>query len=493
MKNNEKSDRTKWNCSSTFLLSMIGSAVGLGNIWRYPYILYSNGGGSFLFVYLIAILLVGIPSMLLEYGVGTKYKTCFPKIMKTINPKLEVIGWLVPLTTFLILVYYACVIGWDGIYFILSFFKGWGANTDYFFSQTLLQSTNSVSGLSYFAMPALIAVFIIWLMAWFISHRNINNGIGKLNKVGIPLLFIVMGIIILYSLTLNGASYGLIKLFTPNWNAIWDPIIWIAAISQIYFSLSLGQAEVVTYASYLPESSRLTRNAIIITIANCGFELCVAIGIFSILGFMSTTTGIGINDLVTQGTGLAFIVFPEILNVMGSAAYILGPLFFISIFFAGMTSTMSLLEPIVSGIEEKFDLTRKRIVSYLCIIGFTMTLIFTTGLGNHLLELVDGFLVNVGIVVCAILGAIIFSWFIGTDELLDIINTHSRIKIGKWWGILMKYVLPIVLIYIVSNGIIKIFSDMTYVQIVVDIALIIILITVPIVLTLVSSKNKVKF
>jgi NSS family neurotransmitter:Na+ symporter len=427
--------------------------------------------------------------MLLEYGVGTKYRTSFPKIMKTINPKFEFVGWLVPLTTFLILVYYVCVIGWDGIYFVLSFFKGWGTNPDHFFSQTLLQSTDSVSGLTYFAIPVLIAVLIIWFIIWFISHRNINSGIGRLNKIVIPSLFTLMGIIIIYSLTLNGASYGLIKLFTPNWNEIWNPIIWIAAISQILFSLSLGQGEVVTYASYLHKKSKIPKNVIIITIANCGFELCVAIGIFSILGFMSTRTGIAIDNLISEGTGLAFVVFPEILNVMGSIAYILGPLFFISMFFAGITSTLSLLEPIVSGIEEKFNLSRKKLVTCLCIIGFMMTTIFTTGLGDYLLKTVDGFLTNGGVIFGAILGAIIFSWFIGVDKLLDIINTNSKIKIGKWWGILMKYVSPIILLCIWINGLIKLFITSNYIQIGINIILILILVIIPLTLTLIPLKS----
>lgn len=353
-------NKAQWNSYFSFLFSMIGAAIGLGNIWRYPYVLYSNGRGTFLIVYLISILLVGIPFLLLEYSVGFKFNTSIPQIFKTINSKLEVIGWFIVVLPFLILTYYVSVIAWDGIYFILSFFKGWGTNTDHFFSQTLLQSTNSIKGLTNIVLPCLASVLIVWFIIWFISHRDLNDGIGKVNKIMIPAIFIIMGLIVFYSLTLKGASFGLTTLFNPDWNEIYNPHIWIAAISQIIFSLAIGEGIILTYSSYLPENSKLTDNAITIISINCGFELFAAIGIFSILGFMATTTGVDITQLISEGTGLAFVVFPEILNIMGSTAYIIGPLFFLCIFLAGLTSAIAYLESVIYAVEEKFNFPEKK-------------------------------------------------------------------------------------------------------------------------------------
>jgi NSS family neurotransmitter:Na+ symporter len=158
---------------------MIGAAIGLGNIWRYPYVVYSNGGGSFLFVYVISIFLVGIPFLFLEYSIGAKFNMSVPQMFKSIRSKFEIVGWFIATIPFLVLTYYTCVIGWDVLYFTLSFFKGWGTDTNHFFSKTLLQSTDSLTGLNNFVLPCLIAVLIVWFIVWFISHRNINNGIGK--------------------------------------------------------------------------------------------------------------------------------------------------------------------------------------------------------------------------------------------------------------------------------------------------------------------------
>lgn len=479
-------NKAQWNSYFSFLFSMIGAAIGLGNIWRYPYVLYSNGRGTFLIVYLISILLVGIPFLLLEYSVGFKFNTSIPQIFKTINSKLEVIGWFIVVLPFLILTYYVSVIAWDGIYFILSFFKGWGTNTDHFFSQTLLQSTNSIKGLTNIVLPCLASVLIVWFIIWFISHRDLNDGIGKVNKIMIPAIFIIMGLIVFYSLTLKGASFGLTTLFNPDWNEIYNPHIWIAAISQIIFSLAIGEGIILTYSSYLPENSKLTDNAITIISINCGFELFAAIGIFSILGFMATTTGVDITQLISEGTGLAFVVFPEILNIMGSTAYIIGPLFFLCIFLAGLTSAIAYLESVIYAVEEKFNFPRKKATTYLCLLGATITIIFTTGMGIHILELADKFLNYIGGIFSIILELIIFSWFFGSDKLLNTLNNNSTIKIGEWWVILIKYVLPIILFCLWINELISMFNTSSNFKLIINVFLSVILILTPLTLKIKS-------
>ena len=143
-------DKNEWGSNMSFILAMIGSAVGLGNIWRYPYVLYSNGGGAFYIPYIVAILLMGIPFLILEYGVGYNFKSSFAKAVKKINSKCEYIGWFLPVAVFMIMIYYSAILGWDGIYIILSFFKGWGADPNSYFITSVLQSSDSYLGLLQF-------------------------------------------------------------------------------------------------------------------------------------------------------------------------------------------------------------------------------------------------------------------------------------------------------------------------------------------------------
>ena len=264
---------------------MIGSAVGLGNIWRYPYVLYSNGGGAFYIPYLVAILIMGIPFLILEYGVGYNFKSSFAKAITKINSKYEYLGWFLPVAVFMIMIYYSAILGWDGIYIILSFFKGWGADPNTFFATTLLQSSETFSGITTFIPVIAIAMLLGWVLIWFISHKDLEKGLGKVSKLLVPLLFIIMIFIVAFSLTLPGASIGLAELFNPDWSLLGNFNIWMAAFGQIIFSLSLGMSIAFTYANYTKNDADLITNTISIAVANCAFENFAALGVFSILPF----------------------------------------------------------------------------------------------------------------------------------------------------------------------------------------------------------------
>ena len=328
----------EWNSQMAFIMAMIGSAIGLGNIWRYPYVLYSNGGGAFFLPYVISIVCMAVPYLFLEYAAGYNFKTSLPNMFRKVQSKFEVVGWFICLVPFLILTYYVVIVGWDLIYFFLSFNHGWGANPNSFFTDTLLHSTSSLSGLGDVILPILGSLIVLWLIIWFISHKDLNDGIGKYSKVLIPSLMIIMAVVVLIAVTLPGASIGYNALFKPDWSLVLDPHIWLVAAGQIIFSLSLGWGVVSTYASYLPEGTSLVKNGIIVTIANCGFELFTAIGVFSILGYMSSIHGVPIGSLVNEGTGLIFVAFPSIFNEMGAMSYIIAPLFFLCVLFAGITA-----------------------------------------------------------------------------------------------------------------------------------------------------------
>ena len=290
------SEKSKWDSNIAFILAMIGSAVGLGNIWRFPNVLYSNGGGSFMIPYLVSLFFLGISFVLVEYAVGFKFKTSLSKIFYSIKPSLEAVAWFIIFVVFLITTYYVCVVGWDLIYLVLSFFQGWGANPDVFFTTSVLNASDSLSGIFTIVPWVFVSVFVIWLIAWFIGQKDLNAGIGKVSKILLPVLFIIVLVIVAFSVTLPGASIGYTQIFTPDWSALTDLNVWLAAFGQIVFSLSLGMSIALTYASYLPDTSKLTDNALVVAFSNSGFEVFNAIGIFSILGFMTFTSGIPFNQ-----------------------------------------------------------------------------------------------------------------------------------------------------------------------------------------------------
>ena len=489
------SNRTTWNSNFAFLMAMIGSAVGLGNIWRFPYIFYTYGQGTFLIPYILAVLILGLPFLLIEYSLGYKFKDSLINIFGKISDKLQIVGWAVLLVIFFITTYYVCIVGWDMLYLALSFFKGWGANPDAFFVNNVLQAvplTDVVSGASGFSfVPAiLVAVLILWVVLWVISSRDLNDGVGAVSKVLVPLLFILIVGIVAFSLTLPGASVGLHQFFTADWSALMDLNLWLCAFGQIVFSLSLGMGIVLIYSSYLPEGTDLTKNALITICANCGFEIFNAIGIFAILGFMVSSTGVPFNELITEGTGLAFVAFPQVFNVMGPAAIIIGPIFFLCILIAGITSAIALLESVSSSVSDKFGFSRKKSVSIICALGFIVTALFTTTVGSDLITIFDALLNNIILIFLIICQCIIVGYIYYIDDLIEVLNKKSILPVGNWWKYLVKYITPIVLAILWISGFKTYLIDGTAIEITVRVIIILVVIVASLALYYVTKKKK---
>lgn len=419
---------------------------------------YTNGGGSFFIPYFVAIALMGIPFLILEYGIGFSFKKSFTEIMKSINPKFEIIAWILVLITFIVTIYYMVILSWDLVYLLSSFTFNWGTDAAAYFVNTVGGSSN-LDDASFLLIPTTIGVLITWTILWFISNKDVDKGIGKASKILIPLLFILMGIIIVYALTLPGADIGVNALLTPKWEMLLDVNIWLAAFGQIIFSLSVGEALALTYASYLPENAKLTDNVILVVACNSAFEICTAFGVFSILGFMSYTGGTPLAQLVTEGTGLIFIVFPMIFNIMGPMGRILAPLLFLAILFAGITSALGLFEPMVNSTLSKIGWSRQKTTTILCIIGCALSLILTTGISSYLVGIIDAFVNQFGVILLIPVQAIIFGWIYGLDKIIPVLNEHSRLKVGKIWKLIIRYIAPIVLIVLWVFGIVKLFSD----------------------------------
>ena len=465
-------DKNEWGSNLSFLLAMIGSAVGLGNIWRYPYVLYSNGGGAFFIPYIVAILIMGIPFLILEYGVGYNFKSSLP------------------VAVFMILIYYSAILGWDGFYVIISAFKGWGADPNAYFTGSFLQANDTLGGLGTFVPFVAIAMLVGWVIMWVISHTDLEKGLGRVSKVLVPLLFAIMIFIVLFSLTLPGAGIGLSQLFNPDWSLLGDFNIWMAAFGQIIFSLSLGMCIAFTYASYAQDDSDLVSNVLYVAVANCGFENFAAIGVFSILGYMSLQSGVAVPDLVTQGTGLVFIVYPTVFNVLGDWASVIGPLFFFTVYLAGITSVLALLEPVSVSIQNKFGWTRNKTVTVLCIVGGACSMIYATAMGSYILGIADTFVNQIAILIGVIFECIIFAWIFKAENIIPKLNAKSKsIKLGKWWLVVVKYVLPIFIAIVWVGGILEVISSGSMLELAILAILTIILLGATFIFTKLPAKS----
>jgi NSS family neurotransmitter:Na+ symporter len=437
--------REQWKTQTGFLLAAVGSAVGLGNIWRFSYMAYNYGGGAFLIPYITALLTAGIPLLILEFAVGHERIGSAPLAYAKINKNWEWLGWwAVTFVMFGIVLYYVVIISWCLNFFMLSFDLGWGDDPDSFFFKEFLSVSKSPSEIGNVQFPILIGLVIIWFINWAIIYRGVQKGLELANKIFMPLLFILTAILVFWSLTLDGAFTGIKAYLTPDFSKIADPKVWIDAYSQIFFTLSLGFGIMIAYASYLPAKTNISRNALLTAFLNSGFSIFAGFAVFSVLGFMATSQGKPLDEVVSQSIGLAFVAYPKAVSLM-PGGNIFGAIFFLSLVVAGISSSISIIEAFTSAMVDKFAVNRKSFVTLISILGLLGSIIFATQAGLLWLDIVDHFLTHYGLVVVGIAECVLVGWFFRLNIIRKHVNKISSIKIGLWWDFLIKYFVPLVL------------------------------------------------
>ena len=415
---------------------------------------YDNGGGAFLLPYLIALFLAGIPLLILEFGVGHERLGSAPMAFARISPRWEWLGWwAVTFVMFGIVLYYAVIISWCLNYAVLSMTLAWGDDPDHFFFNEFLGVTEGPGQIGKIQMPILLGLVVVWFFNWIIVYRGVRRGIELANRIFMPILFGLTIVLVLWSLTLEGAWIGIRAYLTPDFTALATPKVWIDAFSQIFFTLSLGFGIMITYASYLPKRANITRSAYTTALINCGFSVFAGFAVFSILGYMSFQTQQPIEDVVTQSIGLAFVAYPKALSLLPGGS-VFGLLFFISLVVAGLSSSVSIVEAFTSAVMDKFAWDRKRVVTTVSVLGLMGGLLFTTQGGLFALDIVDHFVTHFGLVVVGLLEAFLVGWLFKIEQLRWHINAVSEMKLGVGWSFLIKYFVPTVLILIIGGDVI---------------------------------------
>ncbi|WP_431709919.1 sodium-dependent transporter [Glutamicibacter uratoxydans] len=444
--------REVFSSRKLFILSAIGSAVGLGNIWRFPYVAYENGGGAFLIPYLVAILCAGIPLLFLDYSIGHRYRGSAPLAFRRLNRKAEVIGWWQVLICFIIAIYYAAIIAWAAMYAWFSITKAWGDDTEGFFMGEFLQVAGEVTVSFDIVSAVFFPILAVWAVTVIIMVAGVNKGIARANVVFMPLLIVMFILLVVQSVFLPGAVDGLNAFFTPNWEALMNPGVWAAAFGHIFFSLSVAFGIMVTYSSYLRRKTDLTGSGYVVAFANSGFEILAGIGVFAALGFMAYNASSAVDEVVSGGIGLAFIAFPTIVSEapLGS---LLGVLFFGSLVFAGLTSLISILEVIVSAFQDKLGWNRRAATLIVTLpIALISIILFSSTTSLYLLDTFDAFVNQFGILACALVVVIVVGSGLGAlPKLAKHMNRHSSIKLRTGWMVLVGGVGPAALGYMLLN------------------------------------------
>ncbi len=428
-------------------MAAIGSAIGLGNIWRFPYIAYDNGGGAFLVPYLIALFTAGIPLLILEYTIGHRYRGSAPRAFLPMARPAQAIGWWQVAMCFVIATYYAVIIAWAVRYTGFAIGQQWGDDPEKFLMSDFLQTSDSPGMVSSYVAGVAWPLVGVWLVTLGVIAFGIRRGVEKANRIFIPLLVVLFLILVVRALFLPGAEIGLNALFSPDWSAITNGQVWIAAYGQIFFSLSVGFGIMITYASYLHRRADLSGSAMVAGFSNSSFELLAGIGVFATVGFMAAQSGEAVGDVVTDGIGLAFVAFPQIISTLPGGATLFGLLFFGCLVIAGVSSLISLVQVLVSAVEDRTGMRRGPVVA---VVGggtaLASILLFPTSEGLYILDAADHFVNQYGIALAGLVTVIVVGWVLRKlGTLREHANVSSAVPLGRWWPVTLGVITPIIL------------------------------------------------
>ena len=452
--------RETWGTRGGFVLAAVGSAVGLGNLWGFPYKLYSYGGGAFLIPYIIAMFCIGIPLLILEFSLGHFTQRAAPDAFRRANKRLEFVGWWGIILGFVIVTYYPTILAYCFSYMgdsLAAIFTGsqlpWAGEgiqgvqnaSSYFFKDYL-------TGGGYigpFRSEILYMLILAWVLMYFCIFRGVKL-VGKIVWLTVPLPWIMLLILAIRGLTLEGSMKGLAFYLDPDWTQLAKPSTWRFAFGQVFFSLSLAFGVMLTYASFLHRKSDINNNAAIIGIADFATSFIGGIAIFATIGGMAHVTSqagqpVPVNEVVNGGPGLAFVAFPYALAQLPGAAW-WSLIFFFMLVTLGIDSAFSITESVLAGIVDKTGWRRDIVLPVMSVVGIGTGLMYVTIDGLSFLGTVDGFvngtwgIAFIGLIECVALG-----WFSRLDVLRNHANERSDWRLGRWWNLLIRVLIPVVL------------------------------------------------
>lgn len=453
----ESTTRATWSGKWAFILAAAASAVGLGNLWRFPYLAAKYGGGMFLLTYLVLVLTFGVSLLLLETALGRKTRLSVIGAFRHFGAKFTFIGVLAAAVPFIITPYYCIIGGWVTKYMVSYVTAGPAALADGgdFFGGFISSNTESFL----FMLVFMAIVFIIVAL-------GVQKGIEKANLVMMPALIIMAIAIAAFVLTMPGALEGAAYYLVPDFSKF-SPELVINALGQMFYSLSLAMGIMVTYGSYMRKQDSLTSSVTRIA----GFDF----GVSFFAGLMivpAAFVAMGSAEAVAakSGPSLMFITLPEVFNTMDfTLATVIGFVFFLLVFFAALTSAISLTEALVSIVADGTHLSRTKsliiVMIFIVAVGFvvnagynSLSFIQPIGEGSTLLDFFDFISNSVLMPIVAILTCVFVGWIIKPKTLVEEIEISSEFKAEKAWVVMIKYIAPILVAVILITNILPLIT-----------------------------------
>ncbi|XP_063041162.1 sodium-dependent neutral amino acid transporter B(0)AT1-like [Engraulis encrasicolus] len=518
----EADSRPKWDNKTQYMLTCVGFCVGLGNVWRFPYLCQSHGGGAFMIPFLILLVLEGIPLLHLEFAIGQRLRSGSVGVWSSIHPYLAGVGVASMMVSFMVGMYYNTIIAWVMWYFFNSFQDPlpWSqcplnenrtdvveecarsSSVDYFWYRETLNTSASIEdsgGLQWWIVLSLVCA---WTVLYVCCLRGIETT-GKAVYITSTLPYVVLTIFLIRGLTLKGSTTGIVYLFTPQLEELMNPKTWLDAGAQVFYSFSLAFGGLISFSSYNSVHNNCEQDAVIISVINGVTSVYAAIVIYSIIGFRATESydaclngnilsllnafdlpegsvnesnyqetldhlnatstetiqGLGLVtcDLQTflsqgvEGTGLAFIAFTEAITKM-PVSPLWSVLFFIMLFCLGLSTMFGSIEGCVVPLQD-LNIFPKRwpkevLTGIVCLVSFSIALIFAQGSGNYWLALFDSFAGSIPLLIIAFCEMMAVSYLYGIDRFNEDIEFMIGHKPNFFWQATWRVISPLLVFVI---------------------------------------------
>ncbi|XP_062920514.1 sodium- and chloride-dependent glycine transporter 1 isoform X5 [Mobula hypostoma] len=487
VKKDENLKRGNWSNQIEFILTSVGYAVGLGNVWRFPYLCYRNGGGAFMFPYIIMLVFCGIPLFFLELSFGQFTSQGCLGVWR-VNPMFKGVGYGMMVVSSYIGVYYNVVICIAFYYFFSSMtsvlpwtycnnnwnrkdcssmlnpnrtvnFTELSQNISTLLNQTakrtspseefwnyyVLKTSDGIGNFGEVRLPLLGCLAVAWVVVFLCLIKGVKSS-GKVVYFTATFPYVVLTILFVRGITLKGAVNGITYYLTPQWDKILDAKVWGDAASQIFYSLGCAWGGLITMASYNKFHNNCFRDSIIISITNCATSVYAGFVIFSILGFMAEHLGVDVSNVADHGPGLAFVAYPEALTLLPISPF-WSLLFFFMLILLGLGTQFCLLETLVTAVVDEIgsDWIRRRkslVTLGVAVIGFLLGISLTTQAGIYWLLLMDNYAASFSLVVISCIMCIAIMYIYGHHNYFKDVEMMLGFPPPKFFQICWRFVSP---------------------------------------------------
>ncbi|XP_003738199.2 sodium-dependent noradrenaline transporter-like [Galendromus occidentalis] len=483
----EDGDRPQWQSKADFLLSIIGFAVDLANVWRFPYLCYKNGGGVFLIPYTLMLLFGALPLFYMELVIG-QYNRSGPISVWNMCPLFKGVGYCAVLISWYVSFYYNVIIGW-AIYFVISSFSSelpwstcgnpWNTPTCYsgakeagiaaenrtsaaleFFNRGVLELHTS-SGMHDLGVPKwqlVVCVFFVFCILYVALCKGVNSS-GKVVWFTATAPYVILTILLIRGVFLPGADEGVLYYLRPDVSKLYDSKVWVDAAVQVFFSVGVGFGVHLTYASYNPFTNNCYKDCLMTACVNSGTSFYSGFVIFVYLGYMAKKQGVPIDKVATEGHGLVFQVYPEAISTLPGAPF-WSVLFFVMLLTLGLDSAMGGLESVITGLMDEFKfrigrwkIPRELFTVFVLCASFSMSMINVTRGGGYMVTWFDTYAAGISLLCSALFEALAVSWVYGLDRFSGDIQQMLGITPGFFWRGCWKFVSPLFLVIVIISAI----------------------------------------